>query len=1360
MPAGERYFRLTVDDFRPSGYMRLRLADGQGNFLAAQEVPVEERDLIPWHGLFELDRYLRTHSVLAPEKELLPELGTFLAQKVLGPEVMSHLTTRRREEHPGLPDRRSGTLVVELAAERGPAVQELARLPWQLARTAGGDLSYYNLSVQVLPAGLIVAGEALADALQPGAPFDPGRPLRVLLIFSQARGDPALAMRREREELRELYLRRLGTRHRLHLDILQYGVTRDALRAIADRAGGYHLVHFSGHGHADLLVLETEDGRPDPLSGREFADLFTESGDLPHLIVLSACHSGEVALRPEMALLRRLLRELEEGAAPGRGKEAEAEPEGEAPVDDFSGAAHALLRAGVPQVVAMRYAVGDDFARDLCRGFYTALLAERQPPVRALRTARNELARRPQAAYPTLSRVTPVFYGGAAGGRRFDLPRGRSAQCDQLVITPQPVPELRRTDYFVGRTDALRRLSREFLGQGADHTCAVLYGLGGLGKSSLASELLHLRHADFELVLTASAKGHALGLEAWLREDLHSRLLTYLPGYADRCNRQPGTAVWAPRPEGLPIEAWRQQRLEALRTLLNTHRLLLAIDNFETNLATAPEEDRAGYACPDPHWAAALRCLADELEPGFSKLLVTSRRLPADLAAAERCLQLAVGPLPEGEALLFLRTAPHFRALLYPEDEGQWEANMDLLARVLGVSRGHPYLLARLHGLAADPEDLAQRLAEFGEAGGRYGDMGRIFAAAPTEAQQAEQERYFDDITGTATDALIRACSPEAQRLLRVITLAQEPMDLAQVARVGYVSEETTAEEDRAYVAPLLAELVDQGLLVEESAEFTALDGTTGERPVYRWHEIVRERAEALLPPATVGEDGEERDDGFPVRRHLRRYADMHLSVLGAIHPHRIRSRAEMETVIEAGRRAIRYLRELRDYPTLAWVINHIHLLSPAADFRRELSALIHELLEEVPAGEEREDLLLSLADVTRESDPRTALGFYHEALASAQAREDWHTCGIVAHQIGGTYHLIGDYPRARSAYEQALALVERMSGGTTPRLSTRADLARLLIMQGQLKEAAPEVAEMVQEAEEYYAASKESGWEPELGAVMAPADLLVTSLDVQRELELRRRNYAAVLAICSRQIEVQQGSSKGEVEIVKEIFNRAAALINMGQFDQAQRDLEYCLELDRREGPVSYQAQDLSELATVWDKHGDLARSVHFEEEALSLEYQIRDYSSVAISHNNAGHRCATLGRFPEALRHGAAAVLLGTVLGQGELFRWRSNLRSSRRAAAAQRASDAVPTVEELLAAFPGLRGFLAERGLTQAQAQAALDDAVARTDQMIAALEAQTVPDWERFVRTSLEMARAAVEAGEEPPVEWLAELGRNV
>ena len=45
----------------------------------------------------------------------------------------------------------------------------------------------------------------------------------------------------------------------------------------------------------------------------------------------------------------------------------------------FRSTAHALLQGGVPSVVAMRYAVGDEYAIDLAAAFYRALLAHAQP---------------------------------------------------------------------------------------------------------------------------------------------------------------------------------------------------------------------------------------------------------------------------------------------------------------------------------------------------------------------------------------------------------------------------------------------------------------------------------------------------------------------------------------------------------------------------------------------------------------------------------------------------------------------------------------------------------------------------------------------------------------------------------------------------------------------------------------------------------------------------------------------------------------------------------------------------------------------------------------------------------------------
>jgi hypothetical protein len=45
----------------------------------------------------------------------------------------------------------------------------------------------------------------------------------------------------------------------------------------------------------------------------------------------------------------------------------------------YTGTAHTLLQGGVPTVVAMRFAVGDDYARELGLALYRALLANARP---------------------------------------------------------------------------------------------------------------------------------------------------------------------------------------------------------------------------------------------------------------------------------------------------------------------------------------------------------------------------------------------------------------------------------------------------------------------------------------------------------------------------------------------------------------------------------------------------------------------------------------------------------------------------------------------------------------------------------------------------------------------------------------------------------------------------------------------------------------------------------------------------------------------------------------------------------------------------------------------------------------------
>ncbi|HEY2738274.1 MAG TPA: CHAT domain-containing protein [Thermoanaerobaculia bacterium] len=192
-----------------------------------------------------------------------------------------------------------------------------------------------------------------------------------------------------------------------------------------------------------------------------------------------------------------------------RGKAAtrKAEPEdlgdlGEAIAEQpgYTGTALALLGAGVPQVVAMRYEVGDAYARDLAGLFYRRLLADPNPkdPASALAVARRELLDQPANSYHPVDHATPLLFGGALGP--LPVSRGRSAALASRRPQPQPLlpgsHELDRPAELVGRGEPLCRL-RECLEEG-NPPVVLVQGLAGLGKTALIAAAVHLWHRRFD----------------------------------------------------------------------------------------------------------------------------------------------------------------------------------------------------------------------------------------------------------------------------------------------------------------------------------------------------------------------------------------------------------------------------------------------------------------------------------------------------------------------------------------------------------------------------------------------------------------------------------------------------------------------------------------------------------------------------------------------------------------------------------------------------------------------------------------------------------------------------------------------
>lgn len=174
------------------------------------------------------------------------------------------------------------------------------------------------------------------EALDVPAPVTVTAPLRVLVLVSDPSGVVPLAVQRE-AELLHATTADLVKSGRLELVVLEQSTLGGLQRALLET---FHVFHFIGHGGFDeeagegVLVLEREDGTAHRVGASRLGTLLHDASAM-QLVVLNAC----------------------EGARAG-GRDA------------FAGVAQALVRQGLPAVVAMQTEISDRAALVFCHEFY------------------------------------------------------------------------------------------------------------------------------------------------------------------------------------------------------------------------------------------------------------------------------------------------------------------------------------------------------------------------------------------------------------------------------------------------------------------------------------------------------------------------------------------------------------------------------------------------------------------------------------------------------------------------------------------------------------------------------------------------------------------------------------------------------------------------------------------------------------------------------------------------------------------------------------------------------------------------------------------------------------------------------
>jgi hypothetical protein len=345
-----------------------------------------------------------------------------------------------------------------LADPRGATVriaagQRLRHLPWELVV---GDGSYLAVSES---APLLPVRAASSIATLGAVVTQHNRPLRVLFMATSPEGvEPVLNYEAEEAGIlaatadtgTELVVEESGTVEGLRFTAGSYG------------PGYFDVLHVSGHATIDegqpKFLLENELGGPAWATADQIARAM--DGQWPRLVFVSGCLTGGASDR---------------GTIPSMSE--------------------SLVRAGAPAVLGWALPVGDVSATVFASHLYQDLAAGK-PLDRSVVVARQQLYAGHSRSWHLLrmyadkSPLTPMVTPRYTQGR--ERIRVRHA-ADEFLDPQTQISRVASRANFVGRRRVIQRCLRTLKqpqGSPGAAEALVLQGMGGLGKSTLASRLL------------------------------------------------------------------------------------------------------------------------------------------------------------------------------------------------------------------------------------------------------------------------------------------------------------------------------------------------------------------------------------------------------------------------------------------------------------------------------------------------------------------------------------------------------------------------------------------------------------------------------------------------------------------------------------------------------------------------------------------------------------------------------------------------------------------------------------------------------------------------------------------------------
>jgi DNA-binding beta-propeller fold protein YncE len=677
-------FRVEISGSAARGYeVALRAPDG-GEMSAAMRLPLPADELEALAARIP-DAVIASSATVrrSPTDEERPvqQLGGLLFDAVLAGPGRGMLAASRHQA-----DREGRQLRIVLQV-RPP---ELARLPWEFLFDSRDD-DYVCLSAPLV---------RYPQVPTPVGPLQVTGPLRVLGMAARPGDQETLAIAAERQRLHEALsgLQRAG---RIELDWVPGQTWRDLWMAM--RHGSWNVLHFIGHGGFDAaaqegtLALAGDDGDSTYHLGADSLAMLLRGYPELRLVVLNACDTGRANA-----------------------------------LDIFSSVAGALIRRGVPAVLAMQHEITDKAALEFSRTFYEELAD--QPSVdRCVMQARRAI----RLALPgSLEWGTPVLYMRSADNILFDLPgplAGRQGTKSGSVPADLLAGHVARDgagepeDLY---TQALAALYTERWDEAVQSLRALTPN--GSGYKDSARKLEEARRGQRLAALYTAGRGAAQAAQ-WEEAIEHlDAVVAAEPGYLDAQllvkqarNEQ---AIASLRVEAAALQRggkWQAvlavgERLKTLAPDAPDPDHLISSAQVELQAIQRARALKEGYQRAlrrfgEGEWCLALGELAalEEIEPGYKDSTRLADRAHRELArsapVSDHPVQLATIRAPKGvNAVTFSLDSNHLALAC----NGRQALLVDLTGRELLRVRTGGGRLSSVWGVAFDP--VGGRLATAG----------------------------------------------------------------------------------------------------------------------------------------------------------------------------------------------------------------------------------------------------------------------------------------------------------------------------------------------------------------------------------------------------------------------------------------------------------------------------------------------------------------------------------------------------------------------------------------------------------------------------------------------------------------------